>query len=44
MTVTVPGDATVDDVRTSIADAMGHPGCRARVHVPGLAGEIAGAA
>ena len=43
MTVTVPGDATVDDVRTSIADAMGHPGCRARVHVPGLAGEIAGA-
>ena len=43
VTVTVPGDATVDDVRTSIADAMGHPGCRARVHVPGLAGEIAGA-
>ena len=42
-TVTAPGDATVDDVRASIADAMGHPGCRARVHVPGLAGEIAGA-
>ena len=41
--MTVPGDATVDDVRASIADAMGHPGCRARVHVPGLAGEIAGA-
>ena len=43
--VTVSGTSTVDTMRSALATAMGHPGCRARVHLSGTqfgGGELSG--
>ena len=39
--ITVRADATVDEVRAAVAVAMGHPGCRARVHAGASGGSRA---